>query len=199
MRPIHVTIFLKRVCTSQISHDLHRVTSPVPTYGKDVTIILLFIQSQSFHALLSPASLIYHQQISSNPVKPPLLTVIYKIRCKTAIPWSFFLNPLRHRWQTQGRGPRAESGPPPCFIRPPVAVQSSRLTVKEELHYTYIVLKWHLALWRQPRGWCGPGWKWVWHPCLKILLPGSCQFGPNKFMQILTGLDVVCTNTRLTT
>ena len=20
------------------------------------------------------------------------------------------------------------------------------------------------ALWRQPRGWCGPWWKWVWHP-----------------------------------
>ena len=23
------------------------------------------------------------------------------------------------------------------------------------------------ALWRQPRGWCGPQWKWVWHPCCK--------------------------------
>ena len=31
----------------------------------------------------------------------------------------------------------------------------------------YTVLKWHSALWRQPRGWCGPWWKWVWHPCLK--------------------------------
>ena len=30
------------------------------------------------------------------------------------------------------------------------------LTVKE--------LKLHSALWRRPRGWCGPQWKWVWHP-----------------------------------
>ena len=30
--------------------------------------------------------------------------------------------------------------------------------------YIYTVLKLHLALWRQPRGWCGPWWKWVWHP-----------------------------------
>ena len=26
-------------------------------------------------------------------------------------------------------------------------------------------LKLHLALQRQPRGWCGPGWKWHQHPC----------------------------------
>ena len=30
-------------------------------------------------------------------------------------------------------------------------------------------LKLHLALWRQPRGWCGPRWKWVWHPWLRVL------------------------------
>ena len=41
----------------------------------------------------------------------------------------------------------------------------------------YTVLKWHSALWRQPRGWCGPQWKWVWHPdkrmkCWFMLLRG---------------------------
>ena len=30
--------------------------------------------------------------------------------------------------------------------------------------YFYTVLKLHLALWRQPRGWCGPQGKWGWHP-----------------------------------
>ena len=30
--------------------------------------------------------------------------------------WKKILNPLSHRWQTQG--PLAESGPPPCFILP---------------------------------------------------------------------------------
>lgn len=29
------------------------------------------------------------------------------------------------------------------------------------------VLKLRLALWRQPRGWCAPQWKWVWHPRLR--------------------------------
>ena len=37
----------------------------------------------------------------------------------------------------------------------------------------YTVLKLHSALWRQPRGWCGPWWKWVWHPwCNRTALRG---------------------------
>ena len=31
--------------------------------------------------------------------------------------------------------------------------------------YIYTVLKLHLALWRQPRGWCGPWWQWIWLTC----------------------------------
>ena len=46
---------------------------PVPTYVKDVSIILLFIQSQRLPA---PSTL------------PLLLIVMYKIRCKTALLWS---------------------------------------------------------------------------------------------------------------
>ena len=53
------------------------------------------------------------------------------------------------------------SGLAPCFY--PAAPLSSCLTVKEQLHFT--VLKSHSALWRQPWGWGGPQWKWVWHPC----------------------------------
>ena len=30
--------------------------------------------------------------------------------------------------------------------------------------YIYTDLKLHVALWRQLWGWCGPQWKWVWHP-----------------------------------
>ena len=45
--------------------------------------------------------------------------------------------PIGHRWQTQGLG--AESGPPPCFIRPgtlflPAAAPSSFPLVKELSH-----------------------------------------------------------------
>ena len=32
---------------------------------------------------------------------------------------------------------------------------------------TFIALKLHSALWRQPRGWCGPRWKRVWYGCLR--------------------------------
>ena len=32
-------------------------------------------------------------------------------------------------------------------------------------NYIYTVLKLRSALWRQPRGWCGPWWKWLWHLC----------------------------------
>ena len=39
------------------------------------------------------------------------------------------------------------------------------LTVKEWLHlYSPKIIS---ALWKQPRGWCGPQWKWVWHPCFR--------------------------------
>ena len=75
--------------------------------------------------------------------------------------------PLEHRWQTQGL--RAESGPPgfiplagPCFY--PAAAPNSQLLRSS---YIYTVLKLHSALWRQLRGWCGPRWKWVWHPNVK--------------------------------
>ena len=27
----------------------------------------------------------------------------------------------------------------------------------------------HSALWRQQQGWCGPWWKWVWHPCSSLI------------------------------
>ena len=52
-----------------------------------------FIQSQRFPPLFPPASLNYHQWISWNPLRPPLLIVMYKIRCKTAILQSIFLIP----------------------------------------------------------------------------------------------------------
>ena len=65
---------------------------------------------------------------------------------------------ISHRWQTQG--PWAKFGPPPCFY--PAAAPSSCLTVRSS--YIYTVLKLHSVLWRQPQGWYGPWWKWVWHP-----------------------------------
>ena len=69
-------------------------------------------------ASLSPASLIYHQWISHNPLIPPLLIVMYKIRCKL----QFF--------------------------------QSVS-------------------------------------PSIEVLLPSNCcQFGSNKLIKILTGLDI---------
>ena len=40
------------------------------------------------------------------------------------------------------------------------------LTVKE--------LKLHSALWRQPRGWCGPQWKWVDTPALEEICKMLC-------------------------
>jgi len=33
--------------------------------------------------------------------------------------------------------------------------------------WNYTVLQFQPALWGQPWGWCGPWWKWVWHPCSK--------------------------------
>ena len=41
----------------------------------------------------------------------------------------------------------------------------------------YTVLKLHLALWKQPRGCCGPPWKWVRHPCFKVLLCNWARLG----------------------
>lgn len=37
------------------------------------------------------------------------------------------------------------------------------------------VLKLHSGLWRQPWGWRGPRWKWVWHPWVKVMSLLSCQ------------------------
>ena len=75
---------------------------------------------------------------------------------------------LRHRRQTTR--PKAEACPPPCFIvlsglAPcfyPASALSSGLTVREWLHLyspkiTFSPLKALLS-------WCGPSWKWVWHP-----------------------------------
>ena len=37
-------------------------------------------------------------------------------------------------------------------------------------------LKLHSALWRQPRGWCGPGWKWVRPPCPRLYFTSRDYF-----------------------
>ena len=52
-------------------------------------------------ALLSPASLIYHQWISCNPLKSSLLIVMYKIRCKTTIFLESFVYLFRFCFLTQ--------------------------------------------------------------------------------------------------
>ena len=36
--------------------------------------------------------------------------------------------------------------------------------------------KLHLALWGQPLCWCGPRWKWVWHPCPRTTPSNTCTF-----------------------
>ena len=72
---------------------------------------------------------------------------------------------LEHRWQTQG--PRAESRPPPCFIQPgTLFLPSGNANLLSPIwsSYIYTVLKLHSDLCRQPQGWWGPRWKWVWHP-----------------------------------
>ena len=56
------------------------------------------------------------------------------------------------------RGPHQPHG---CLQRAEIIVGLYKcnysLTVKD--------LKSHSALWRQPQGWRGPRWRWVWHPC----------------------------------
>ena len=41
-------------------------------------------------------------------------------------------------------------------------------SLKLRSSYIYTVLKLCSALWRQLWGWCGPQWKWVWHPCFRV-------------------------------
>ena len=72
--------------------SLLTVDSSIPTYVKQVCVCHYFFSSPGGHlALLSPTSLIYHRWTSCNPLTPCLLTVMYKIRCKTDIFWSIFL------------------------------------------------------------------------------------------------------------
>ena len=47
----------------------------------------------------------------------------------------------------------------------------------------YTVLKLHLALWRQSWGWCGPRWKWVWHPCYEGIILLMRKLSPQKVQQ----------------
>ena len=68
------------------------------------------------------------------------------------------------------QGLQAESSPPPGFY--PVAALSSCLTVSDCVNVT--TLKLHSALWRQPRGWCGPWWEWIWHPSYRGMY--RCSF-----------------------
>ena len=53
--------------------------------------------------------------------------------------------------------------------------QHQALTLLLRSSYIYIVLKLHLALWKQPWGWCGPWWKWIWHPCYWVH-PCCCRW-----------------------
>ena len=75
--------------------SLLTVNYPVPTYGKEACVSHFSfypIQEVScvspHHTLLSAASLIYHRWTSCNPLTPPVLVVMYEIRCGTAILWS---------------------------------------------------------------------------------------------------------------
>ena len=81
----------------------------------------------------------------------------------TVIP--FFVTLVR-RWQTQGLGPNPalhlvlSAG---CLVSPRWQCWAPCPELRSS--YIYTVLKLHSAFWRQPWGWCGPRWKWVWHPC----------------------------------
>ena len=91
----------------------------------------------------------------------PLSYTIYKNKLK---------NGLEHGWQTQACGanpalPLVLSGPASCFQ---TAAAPSSLPLAR-ISYIYTVLKLDLALWRQPWGWCGSRWKWVWHPWIRDL------------------------------
>ena len=69
---------------------------PVPINVKEICVspFCLLSNLRDFPALLSPTSLIYHEWISCNPLKPPSLILMHEISCKMAIFWSTFLNPL---------------------------------------------------------------------------------------------------------
>ena len=62
----------------------------------------------------------------SPPIPRPIITIPLSISMDKVL-FPFCSIPLRHRWQTQG--PRAKSGPAPCFY--PVSAPSSGLPVKE--------------------------------------------------------------------
>ena len=76
---------------------------------------------------------------------------------------------LLYSWQTQGPWGQIQpalhlvlSGPTPCLY--PAAAPSSLPLVEE--YYIFTALKLHSALWGPLQSWCGPWWKWVWHPWL---------------------------------
>ena len=76
------------------------------------------------------------------------------------------------RSQVANTRPAGQTRPStPCFIWPSTLfLPSGRAELSlncQGVAYIYAVLKLHLALWRQPWGWCGPWWKWVWYPCLR--------------------------------
>ena len=56
----------------------------------------------------------------------------------------------------------------PAWYLVPTWWQHEALAYLLRSSHIYTVLKLHLALWRQLRGWCGPGWKWIWYPCSNL-------------------------------
>ena len=86
-----------------LSYYLLTAIYPTPTNIKEVCVYHYFLSNpRDFPTLLSPASLIYHQQISWNPLRPPPFTVMYKIGSITAILWSIFSTPwgfVSQQWQ----------------------------------------------------------------------------------------------------
>ena len=74
-----------------LSYYLLTAIYPTPTNIKEVCVYHYFLSNpRDFPTLLSPASLIYHQCITCNPLTPPLLIVMYKIGFKFAILWNIF-------------------------------------------------------------------------------------------------------------
>ena len=75
---------------SLLSCYLLTINYPILTCVHVKVSIIFWSNPRGFPALPSLTSLIYHQWISCNPLTPPLLIVMYKTRCKTAILWSIF-------------------------------------------------------------------------------------------------------------
>ena len=73
------------------------VNYPIATSGKEVYVHPFYLLSnlRDFLALLSPASLIYHQWISRSPLMASPLILLYKMSGKTAHFLEHILNLLR--------------------------------------------------------------------------------------------------------